>query len=344
MFLQPGLRRTIVRVGSFIFSGLLLIPIVLIPIVGQAQTSLQSFTWERNARFELQITQKNRPVTIKGDLRDGARQSFQSKDLQTTAEFKSFTSELFVVVAITSEGDDTGYIFLLERPVESWLVMNRQAIPSRKVDIMNDFETALKDFKSTTDHTFANILRKMAEYFAQNPNKRLQDLLSALENRDESLRTIPIPRGGPRSGNQGVIPGRSPLSPAPVQTPSNRDLFGDEVAPTRPRRLAPEDFDRSAPRPPGYIGENDPALEQDREYAARERARQRRLREQRRLEQAPPQYDRFGNPYPTPRRDNPYYPSDRPVDLRPPPRPQYAPPQYAPPARPRGFFESLFGG
>jgi hypothetical protein len=319
-----------VHLGFFIFSGLL-----LASFTAQAQTSLQSFTWERNARFELEFTHKNRPVVIKGDLRDGARQSFPSKDLQTTAEFKSFTTELFVVVAITAEGDETGYIFLLERPVDNWIVMNRQPIRARKVDIMNDFETAAKDFKATTDHTFANILRKMTEYFDQNPNKRLQDLLAALENKDESLRTIPRPRGAPRSSNQGVIPGRVPGGGAPGQVPDATDVFGEDSAQRRPY----------PPRPPGYVGENDPSVDPDSDFAARERARQRRWREQRRMQQQqPPQYDQWGNPYP-PRR-NPYYPSDRPVDLRPPAynsRPQYAPPQYAPPARQRGFFDSLFG-
>ena len=319
------------RLGFFILSGLL-----LASLSGHAQTSLQSFTWERNSRFELQLTQKNRAVVIRGDLRDGARQSYQSKDLQTTAEIKSYTTELFLVVAVTSEGDETGYIFLLERPVDNWLVMNRQPIRARKVDIMNDFETAVKDFRATTDHTFANILRKMNEYFEQNTNKRLQDLLAALENKDESLRTIPRPRGAPRSGNQGVIPGRVPGGAAPGQEPGVSDIFGEDPPPRRPRRLAPED-ELDVPRPPGYIGRNDPSVDPNIDYAARERARQRRLREQRRLQQQP-QYDQWGNPY---------FPSDRPIDLRPPRRqyapPQYAPPQYGPPpGRQRGLFESLF--
>lgn len=322
------------RLVFFILTGLLSASFSV-----QAQTSLQSFTWERNARFELQLTQKNRPVVIKGELRDGARQSFQSKDLQTTAEIKSYTTELFIVVAITSESDETGEIFLLERPVDNWLVMNRQPIRARKVDLMNDFETAVKDFKATTDHTFANILRKMTEYFDQNPNKRLQDLLAALENKDESLRTIPRPRGAPRSGNQGVIPGRIPGQVAPSQDPGTSEIFGEDPPPRRPRRPNPEE-DPYAPRPPGYVGEVDPDID----YAARERARQRRLREQRRLQEQQ-QYDQYGNPYP-PRR-TPYYPSDRPVEIRPPRQqyapPQYAPPQYGPPPRQRGFFDSLFG-
>lgn len=321
----------------------------------QAQVSVQSFTWERNARFELRFTGKGGPVVIKGDLRDGARESYQTKDLQTTVELKSYTTELFLVATITSENDDTGYIFLFEHPVDDWLVMNRAPIRARKIDIMNDFETAVKDFKATTDHAFANILRKMVEYFETNPNKRLQDLLTALETRDESLRTIPRPRASSRrNGQGGVIPGNipsdaRPVGPAEPRNPGepldlNPDDADDDVLPNPPVRRRPAPVqewggDPYAPRPRqsvpygGNPGRYDPTTDPDSDWNARERDRARRERERMRRERQNPG---TGGYYPDTQR--PRYNTDPSY-----PRPQYSPPSYYQQRPQRGFFDNIFG-
>jgi hypothetical protein len=327
--------------------------LLLTAFTARAQTSIQSFTWQQNARFDLRFTVKSVPMEIKGELRDGARQSYQTKDLQTTAEFKSYTTELFLVIAITSENDDTGSIFLLERPQSDWLVMNPAPIHARKLAIMDDFETAMKDFKTVTDFSLANSMRKTVEYFAKNPNKRLQDLLSALENRDESLRVLPRPRGGVQPGNQGVVPGEIPgRSPQPAPVPS-APAPAPRVTPVAPANpLIPEPYAdeeeqpkpkprrrRTAEPPADTYGQPfdpyAPQPDQDSDWTQRERARQRRQREQNRRRV-------YTDPYTGQPR---YYPSERPpMDIR----PQYAPPaqyspQYAPPQRRGGFFENLFG-
>ncbi len=300
------------------------------------QVSVESFTWERNARFDLRMNQKGGAVTLKGDLRDGARELYTTKDGRTTVEIKSYTTELFVVIAVMPEGDDSGYIFLLERPQTEWIVMNDTPIRSRKLDLMTDFETAVKDFKVVTNHTFANVLRKMVEYFEKYPTKRLQDLLSSLETKDPFLNALPRPRAVAKNNDQGVIPGKSPRE---ARTTPERDPNGPPTTP--PPDSADDDQPRGQVRRPSA-----PTAYRDRDaedpWVRRERERQRALQRERRARELREQqmreqqgyggYDAYGRPMPFEPRG--YEPQRPRFEQRP-------PPQYRQP--PGGFFDQMFG-
>jgi len=328
-------RRTIVRAQIYALLGLL-----LFSFAAPAQTSLQGFTWSTNSRFDLKIVQNGTPITLKGELRDGGKVIVTGKEA-VSAELKSYNTELFMVVAITMENDETGSIFLLERPMDTWLVMNPKPIRSRKLDLMTDFEGVVTAFKKVTNFSIAQSMRKMVEYFELNPTKRLQDVYDGLEKGDESLRTLPKPKISPRSGNQGVVQPGMPSEARPPRDGEPLDITPRGGRPATPPPAVEED-EREDVRRPSRPRRPAPTVEGDEpDWLRQERERQRRaVRErQRRAPEAPPQY--YIDPY-----------TGRPVYRQPmqprPRQPQYVPrqPEFheSPPVyRRRGFFESLFG-
>ncbi len=123
-----------------------------------AQT-MQGFTWEQNSRFELKVSINNKLVTVRVICVMEPKSQWGGKE-GYSAELKSYTTELFVVAVLTLDTDETGYIFLLERPEREWIAMNTVGIRARKLNLMKDFETSLELFKTKSNFSLANSLRK----------------------------------------------------------------------------------------------------------------------------------------------------------------------------------------
>lgn len=236
------------RLSTFVFFGL-----AVLSCLAQAQTqapaqvSLESFSWRTNSRFELQLYDSNGPMELRGELQDGATQTYPINETWS-AEIKSYTTELFVVVALTSIQDENGYLFFLERPQETWLLMNETPVRARKLDLMKDFEGVIEAFKQVGNFGVAQSLRKMVEFSEVYPDGRLQDVYDALERGDDFVLTVPRPRGS--SAEQlGIvqpdIPGfdqpavANTVRPSPSEPVAPSPSFNTEPTPSRDIPSAP---------------------------------------------------------------------------------------------------------
>jgi hypothetical protein len=299
-----------VRAKILISFGLLIF-VLIFAGAAQAQTSFEGFTWKANSRFALQIVHNGVPVAIQGDLRDGDKGTYAAKEDPTvTAELKSYTTELFLVVAITTENDENGSIFLLERPNADWTAMNRQPIRARKLDLIKDVEGIVEAFKTVSNFGIAQSMRKMVEYFEVNPNRRLDDLYDALERNDDFVRTLPRPRVNPESGNVGVVQPRIPDKPyveeseEELQRPSRQERRREDPE-EYPEFEEYEEYEKPAyERPQVFTPTQDPVWA--REERERQRQELRRQQYERRLRERQPRF----------------------IDPFEPRQPQYSPPQY----------------
>lgn len=313
-------------------SWLALLGVLFLGVSAQAQVAFQSFSWRADSRYELNIFHNNKPVLLKGDLRDGQRS--QAKNLVYTADLKSFTTELFVVVAISIEGDDNAYLFLLERPNAEWIPVTndgdtaaaaRRPIKARKLSPLDDVEGLVTGFARVSNFTIAQSMRKMVQYFGQNPDKRVNDLYDAVERKDADVLVRVVPSQSRGNGRTvGVVqPGTPAGARQPTYGPPSLD---NPNAPAGSPELNDEDLPpppgyRRLPRPPASIPDrnrpnmptnrwnqpqfdqtgrpiNPPSVDEDddtsNDWVARERARQRRALQERR--RVAPQTDEAGQP------------------------------------------------
>lgn len=255
--------------------------------------SVQDFHWGADGRFNVKITANNQTIQFRGDLRDNSKSQPVVKN-QTMIVLRHF-QQGFLVLVVSGENDEIANVFLIEGFASPFIIMNSRPIQARKlvgaspedaaIGVVTEVEGLLEGFKVVAGFDTAQAMRKMTEYFIQNPNKNTKDLLGSIEREEASVKVMAKPRGS-SNNDQGIVQPHMP----------------SEVAQS------------------GQEGVQDP---QHASWLAQEKARLRAERERRAREIVPRQqpvitgYDMFGRPVYAQRNVGGYYPSQQ--------QPQYPP-------------------
>ncbi len=243
-----------------------------------AQVTLQDFNWGADARFNVKIVQGNQLVTLRGELRDNSKIQIK-KDLMTV-DIRHY-QQGFLLLAVSLENEELAYVFLIEGFASPFTVMNSRPIRARKLNVMAELEGEIDAFKKVSGFDVAQAMRKMAEYFAQNPTKKINDLYDALERDEAFVKILAKPKNTAGTNDQGVsqpaMPPKVAQGAAPVRGPGE-----------------PLDLNaRPSDPPPGMDDDDqDPWVRQQRARTAADARRQRELMRQRQQQQV----DAYGRP------------------------------------------------
>jgi hypothetical protein len=201
----------------------------LAPAAFAGQIGFQNFSWRADGRFELALRRDSSGVVVRGSLRDGERAEFTQGGL--TAVLNSH-SQGFVSVAVLSEDDDIGALFILERLNAQFVPLTPRAIMGRKATLLSDLDGVINGLKKVNNWDASLTFRAMTGYFAENPNRQLKDFYDQIELGNVKM-AKPQPRSQP-AGSSRELP------------PPNRPPF-DNPDPRWPQRPFPP-----PPPPPGY--------------------------------------------------------------------------------------------
>jgi hypothetical protein len=174
-----------------------------------SKISLESFTWGADSRYRIQLYFDGKGLQFRGDLRADSRTEF-TKDRLTIA-IRHFPQD-FLILAVSVDNDMYAHVFLIEASGASkenpFRILNSNSIRAHKEAVMDEMEAMIAGFKKVSGFDVAQSMRKMAEYFAQNPNKKAKDLFDSVEKEEAFVKVLAKPKGS-GSDNGIVTPGQA---------------------------------------------------------------------------------------------------------------------------------------
>lgn len=170
-----------------------------------AAVTFSGFSWQADSRFELVVNRNTQAILFKGSLRDSGRAQVQQGEL--TAIVHSFP-EGFISIAVTSDSEDMGSVFILARENARYLPMTTGAILARKSSVASDLDGILSGLKKVNKWDTSLSFRSLANYFNSNPKRQLTDFYDQVELGNVKLVAKPEPRSHPESRKASLPPPR----------------------------------------------------------------------------------------------------------------------------------------
>jgi hypothetical protein len=182
-----------------------------------SKVSLENFTWGADSRYRIQLYFDGKGLQFRGDLRADSRTEF-TKDRLTIA-IRHFPQD-FLILTVAVDNDMYAHVFLIEASGASkenpFRILNSRSIRAHKEGVMDEMEGMIAGFKKVSGFDVAQSMRKMAEYFSQNPNKKAKDLFDSIEKEEAFVKVLAKP----------VITGRNndQLAQRPAPPPPDNDF------------------------------------------------------------------------------------------------------------------------
>jgi hypothetical protein len=244
-----------------------------------SKVSLENFTWGADSRYRIQLYVDGKGLQFRGDLRADSRTEF-TKD-RLTIGIRHFPQD-FLILAVSVDNDMYAHVFLIEASGASkenpFRILNSRSIRAHKEGVMDEMEGMIAAFKKVSGFDVAQAMRKTAEYFAQNPNKKAKDLFDSIEKEEAFVKVLAKPKT--TGGDNGIVTPEVAQSPAQTRRPGQALDLRPNVAPP-----APDDDAQDSPQQAWQ--------KQQRARAKAERDRQQRAQRQ---QQAITGYDVYGRP------------------------------------------------
>jgi hypothetical protein len=232
-----------------------------------SKVSLENFTWGADSRYRIQLYFDGKGLQFRGDLRADSRTEF-TKDRLTIA-IRHFPQDFFILT-VAVDNDMYAHVFLIEASGASkenpFRILNSRSIRAHKEGVMDEMEGVIAGFKKVSGFDVAQSMRKMAEYFSQNPNKKAKDLFDSIEKEEAFVKVLAKPVITGRNNDQAAP---RPAPPAPAererQQRQQRQQQGQMVYDPNTggyyRRQYPapnyqQGYPQQQPPPPGYYRQN----------------------------------------------------------------------------------------
>jgi hypothetical protein len=187
-----------------------------------SKVSLENFTWGADSRYRIQLYVDGKGLQFRGDLRADSRAEF-TKDRLTIA-IRHFPQD-FLILTVSVDNDMYAHVFLIEASGASkenpFRILNSRSIRAHKEGVMDEMEGIITGFKKVSGFDVAQSMRKMAEYFDQNPNKKAKDLFDSIEKEEAFVKVLAKPRNT-GSGSQ-VVQSPAALDLRPNTAPPSPD-------------------------------------------------------------------------------------------------------------------------
>ncbi len=264
----------------------------------QAQISFEKLTDRADNTVEVQINGSRGSAVFKGIIRPGDK--LQGRSGSLNADIVRYADHPFFSVAVTEDGNQVGYVFILERQNSNYILVNEKSITGKASSLSVDLEDALKGLRKVKGNDTSLVMRALVHHFNQNPKTDLYSFADGLENGQqrliEQVNRVPVPGQGGAADSRRAGDSKRPGEPLQLVPPAAR---GNQQV----RRPLP---------PPVNSGRFGPLTETDafeeRERRQIENARRRREAEEywRRQWQDDPYYS--SRPIP-PRVNGPGYPA-----------------------------------
>ncbi len=206
--------------------------VVLFSLSAWAGTSFQSFTWHADSRFVLTLQAGGQAVVLKGDLRDG-----KAVDVTQDAVSLHITSydsgESFLSAVITTTYDDMADLYLLAGP-QNFSLLGGRVIQGRKATLGSSLEAAMKGLQQMKGWDASISLRKLAEYTAAHPGKKVEDFANEVELKNPEILSVPKPGKTKPAVKQPAV------EPPTVEQPTAEQPAGEQPV-TQPEGQLPNE-------------------------------------------------------------------------------------------------------
>jgi hypothetical protein len=198
-----------------------------------SKVSLENFAWGADSRYRIQLYVDGKGLQFRGDLRADSRTEF-TKDRLTIA-IRHFPQD-FLILTVSVDNDMYAHVFLIEASGASkenpFRILNSRSIRAHKEGVMDEMEGIITGFKKVSGFDVAQSMRKMAEYFDQNPNKKAKDLFDSIEKEEAFVKVLAKPKAA--GGGNGVVTPEVAQSPAQTRRPGQALDLRPNTAPPAP--------------------------------------------------------------------------------------------------------------
>lgn len=237
------------------FIGLVLI---MASGIANAEVSVQSLTDRADNTVELKVTTSHGPAAFKGVIKPGDK--LQARSGTLNADITRFADQPFMAVALTEDGQEKGYVFILERQNGGYVALNDKPITGKASSLAVDLDDAIKGLRKIKGDDTSLVMRALVNHFNNEPNTDLYQFADGLENGQQVLvdqvKQVPTP-GSVRLGKRIPPPkedtlGEAPKPPARPQQIETADEPQAEAAAPQPVKPAgpPPPEDAEAPQNP----------------------------------------------------------------------------------------------
>lgn len=203
--------------------------LILASGMANAQVSFQSLTDRADNTVELKVNSSRGSAAFKGVIKPGDK--LQARSGSMNADITRFADQPFIAVALTEDGQEKGYVFILERQNGGYVALNDKPITGKASSLAVDLDDAIKGLRKIKGDDTSLVMRALVNHFTNEPNTDLYQFADGLENGQQILidevKQVPTP-GSVRLGKR-------------IPPPKDDTLYEPPTPPARPRDVKTAD-------------------------------------------------------------------------------------------------------